>query len=134
MNKELKFGDFITIRRNAMGVTLRGMAERLEITPAYLSDIEKGRRNPPDKHLLEKMSTELQLNEQDKVLLFDLAGSGRGEIPPDLPEYIKTTDIVRIALRKAKDIATEDDWQQFIDKLTRKELPPNDKPKIPLKE
>lgn len=120
MNKEQNFGDFITSKRGAMGITLRGMAEKLEITPAYLSDIEKGRRNPPEKPLLEKMATELRLNEREKDILFDLAGSGRDEVPPDLPEYIKSTDIVKIALRKAKDIATEDDWQQFIDKLTRK--------------
>ena len=119
MNNE-RFGDFITSKRGAMGITLRGMAEKLEITPAYLSDIEKGRRNPPDKLLLEKMATQLRLNEQEKNQLFDLAGVGRNEVPPDLPDYIKTTDIVKVALRKAKDVATEDDWQQFIDKLTQK--------------
>ena len=55
-----------------------------------------------------------------KGRLLNLAGNERDEVPPDLPEYIKTTDIVKVALRKAKDVATEDDWQQFIDKLTRK--------------
>ena len=120
MNNDQKFGDFITSKRSALGITLRGMAERLDITPAYLSDIEKGRRNPPEKPLLEKMATELRLNEYDKEILFDLAGSGRDEIPPDLPDYIKATDIVKVALRKAKDLATEDDWQKFIDNLTRK--------------
>jgi len=119
MNKE-QFGDYITRKRGAMGITLRGMAEKLEITAAYLSDIEKGRRNPPDRLLLEKMANQLRLNEQDKDYLFDLAGTGRNEVPPDLPEYIKTTDIVKVALRKAKDLATEDDWQQFIDKLNQK--------------
>lgn len=119
MDKEI-FGNFIMTKRNARSITLRGMAKELEITPGYLNDIEKGRKNPPEKPLLEKMATELRLNEQQKDFLFDLAGSGRNDVPSDLQDYIKTTDIVRAALRKAKDAATEEDWQQFIDKLTRK--------------
>lgn len=119
-SSEQEFGDLITRKRADLGITLRGMAELLEITPAYLSDIEKGRRNPPDKPLLEKMAVELRLSEKDRDYLFDLAGRGRDEVPPDLPEYIKTTDIVKVALRKAKDVATEEDWQQFIDKLSKK--------------
>lgn len=117
---EQTFGEFIASKRASLGVPLRRMAERLDITAQYLSDIEKGRRNPPEIALLEKMSTEFNLNAQEKVLIFELAGNERDEVPPDLPDYIKSTDIVRVALRKAKDMATEDDWQQFIDKLNRK--------------
>jgi transcriptional regulator with XRE-family HTH domain len=120
MDMKQRFGDFIANRRVTMGITLRGMAMMLLITPGYLSDIEKGKRNPPEKPLLEKMARELKFNYQEKTILFDLAGIGRDEVPPDLPEYIKATDIVKGALRKAKDVATEDDWQQFIDKLNRK--------------
>jgi len=119
-SSEQKFGELIAGKRAAMGITLRGMAEMLGITPAYLSDIEKGRRNPPEKRLLEKMATELHLDDEEIDYLFDLAGRGRDEVPPDLPEYIKATDIVKVALRKAKDVATEEDWQQFIDKLSKK--------------
>lgn len=121
-----EFGQFIIRKRGDMGITLRGMAALLDITPAYYSDIEKGRRNPPDKPLLEKMAIQLRLNDQEKNLLFNLAGDGRDEVPPDLPEYIKTSDIVKVALRKAKDVASEDDWQKFIDQLNRKGSTPND--------
>ncbi|MFZ5611852.1 XRE family transcriptional regulator [Desulforamulus profundi] len=120
-NKQLiRFGEFIAKKRIDQGITLRGMADMLEITPAYLSDIEKSRRNPPDKPLLEKIATILKLTEDDKNLMFDLAGKGRCEVSPDLPEYIMSNEVVRVALRKAKDVATEDDWQQFIDKLSKK--------------
>jgi len=55
-----------------------------------------------------------------KTSCFDLAGKGRCEVSPDLPEYIMSNEVVRVALSKAKDVATEDDWQQFIDKLNKK--------------
>lgn len=58
--------------------------DMLEITLAYLSDIEKSRRNPPDKPLLEKIATILKITEDDKNLMFDLAGKGRCEVSPDL--------------------------------------------------
>ena len=48
---EQTFGKFIEERRKALGITLRGFAAELEIAPAYMSDIEKGRRYPPDKKL-----------------------------------------------------------------------------------
>lgn len=113
-----RFGEFIAERRKSRGITLRGMAERLEISPAYLSDIEKSRRNPPDLHMLEKIANELNLNQDEKDTMFDLAGQDRDEISPDLPSYIKEKPIVRAALRKAsrKD-ATDDVWKEFIKKL-----------------
>lgn len=118
--KDLKFGEYIAKRRTDLGITLRGMAEKLDITPAYLSDIEKGRRNPPEKPLLEKMATLLTITGKDKNRLFDLAGEGRNEVAADLPDYIMESEVVRAALRTAKDVATEEDWLQFIKKLQEK--------------
>lgn len=118
--KNLTFGEYIAKRRNSLGITLRGMADRLEITAVYLSDIEKGRRNPPEKLLLDKMAVELKITGPEKDKLYDLAGRGRKEVAPDLPDYIMESEIVRAALRTAKDVATEDDWKQFIHKLQEK--------------
>lgn len=42
-----KFGKFVAERKIAKGITLRGMAGLMDFLPAYWSDIEKGRRNPP---------------------------------------------------------------------------------------
>lgn len=43
MNNILGFGKFIAYKRKSLGITLRGMAAELGISPAYLSDIEKGK-------------------------------------------------------------------------------------------
>ncbi len=57
------FGEFIQKRREARQITLRGMAETLKVSAPYLSDIEKGRRNPPEMDKLERMAQVLSLTE-----------------------------------------------------------------------
>ncbi len=113
-----KFGEFIAEVRKSKGITLRPMAERLDISPAYLSDIEKSRRNPPDLTMLEKMAGELNLSQDQKDTMYDLAGKDREEISPDLPDYIMDRPSARTALRKArrKD-ASDAFWEEVIKKL-----------------
>ncbi|QCH27829.1 helix-turn-helix domain-containing protein [Clostridium tyrobutyricum] len=120
MNDMLGFGKFITGKRKALGMTLRGMASELGIAPAYLSDIEKGRRYPPDMDKLKQMAEILKLTEDEKHTMFDLAGEGKNTIAPDLPDYIMSSKKVRVALRKAREVATEEDWEEFVKKLDNK--------------
>lgn len=117
----MRFGEFITTKRKAKKITLRRMAEMLDISPAYLSDIEKSRRNPPDINILKKIAKILNLTEEDIYTMFDLAGKDRNEVSPDLPEYIMDKPVVRAALRKAnRQGATDKDWEEFIKKLDKK--------------
>ena len=41
------FGRYIKQKREKQGITLRGLATELRMTPAYLSDIENGNRHAP---------------------------------------------------------------------------------------
>lgn len=120
MNDILGFGKFIADKRKLLGITLRGMALELGIAPAYLSDIEKGRRYPPDMDKLIQIAEILKLTEDEKHIMFDLAGEGKNTIAPDLPEYIMSSEKVRVALRKAREVATEEDWDDFFKKLNDK--------------
>lgn len=120
MNGELNFGKFIADKRKAIGITLRAMAEALDIAAPYLSDIEKSRRYPPDMEKLLHIANILKLTEDEKNKMFDLAGNGKNTVSPDLPEYIMSSESVRVALRKAREVATEEDWEEFIKKLTEK--------------
>lgn len=121
MNDILGFGKFFADKRKSLGITLRGMASELGIAPAYLSDIEKGRRYPPDMDKLMLIAKILKLTEDEKHTIFDLAGEGKNTISPDLPEYIMSSAKVRVALRKARKVATDEDWDEFIEKLNRKQ-------------
>ena len=110
------FGKFVEEHRGKAGLTLRGLAGILGIAPSYMSDIEKGRRYPPSKKMLDEIAKELKLNEDDVNLMFDLAAKGKeNTVSPDLPKYIMESDIVRVALRKARDTnASNDKWKKII--------------------
>ena len=116
-----KFGKFIETKRKALNKTLRGFATDLDIAPAYMSDIEKGHRYPPDKDKLEKMAELLNLSVEEKNKMFDLAaGEKDNSVSPDLPEYIMGTEKARVALRMARDNgATDATWQKIIDMLEK---------------
>ena len=82
-----KFGKFIEQKRKARGLTLRGMAAELNIAPAFMSDIEKGHRYPPNREKLYEMARILRLSEEDTDTMFDLAAGERDNaVSPDLPE------------------------------------------------
>ncbi len=118
---EMAFGKFIEERRKVLGLTLRGFAAELDIAPAYMSDIEKGRRYPPDKKL-DEIAQILKLNETEKNSMFDLAAMAKTKtVSSDLPEYIMEKDLARVALRRARDGKLSDEgWQEVIDLIDKK--------------
>jgi transcriptional regulator with XRE-family HTH domain len=118
---EQAFGRFIEQRRKSLGITLRGLAAELEIAPAYMSDIEKGRRFAPDKKL-DEIARVLKLVGKDKETLFDMAALTRANaVSPDLPEYIMEKDLARVALRTARDgKLTDEGWREVIDLINKK--------------
>lgn len=113
----MKFGRFVEQKRKEQGITLRGLAGELELAPSYMSDMEKGRRYPPDKGKLEEIARILKLSKEDKDLMYDLAALAKeNTVSPDLPEYIMEKDIVRVALRKARDKnVSDEDWKRVIE-------------------
>ena len=86
-----------------------------------MSDIEKGHRYPPKKETLDKIAVALNLSEEERNIMFDLAaGEKENTVSPDLPDYIMSNDKVRVALRLARDNNTSDStWQKVIDMLER---------------
>jgi transcriptional regulator with XRE-family HTH domain len=119
----ITFGAYVRARREALGKSVRGLSAELDMTPAYLSDIEKGNRYAPEKHLA-KMVEALQITGTDVDCFYDLAGKSRNDNFPDLTPYIGETPIVRVALRKARDLGIPDSkWQEFIDNMNGKKRP-----------
>ena len=119
--QEDRFGAFLKKKRNERTITVRLMAEMVELSVGSYCDIESGRRYPPDREMLDKMIGVLNLSETDRTIFYDLAGKARSAAPPDLPDYINENEMVRLALRVAKKKASNEDWQKFIDELERKE-------------
>lgn len=115
------FGEFIAKKRLERRITLRKMAEMLDCSATFLSDIEKDRRNPLDMERMEKLSQILVLSEEEHNEMLDLAGRKRNSVAPDLPNYIMNRSYVSAALRTARDLnAGEAEWQKFIDDLEKR--------------
>lgn len=123
-----EFGRFIDEKRKGRGsdgkdILLKDIAKAMGTTATYLSDIVKGRRNPPEMSMLLKISEVLKLTPDEQAEMFDLAGRERNEAAPDLPEYIMDEELphVRAALRKASDKGIGDDfWKQVYDAIDKK--------------
>jgi len=111
---ESDFSRFMREKRQQKQITLSELAERSGISTGYCSDIEYGRRKPPDREILTRLINALNLAGEDKVMLNDLAGKARSEAPPDLPDYINENEKVRVALRMAKDGGDTRVWDKFI--------------------
>ena len=114
-----EFGAFIAQKRLEKDVKLRPIADRLGVSVTYLSDIIKGRRNPPDIEVLEALAQILNLSDEERVEMLDLAGRERKQVSPDLPDYIMDESIpsARVALRRAKNEGLGDDFWQQVNKI-----------------
>ena len=120
-NKYSNFGEFLQKKREEKKVTLRKMADMLGFSAPFLSDGEKDRRNPPEKDKLDMIVNILGLSEEEKDLMFNLAGRRRNTVAPDLPEYIMKRDYVSSALRIARDLnASEEEWMAFVEELKKR--------------
>lgn len=112
-NDSITFGDFIRQKRLEKNISLRKMAQIMDYSPTYWSDIENGRRNPPNFDKLQQLCEEFTLSVEEKDLLFDLAGDFVQVPPPDLTDYLLDPN-VRRALRTAKKHNVPSDaWQKF---------------------
>lgn len=115
------FGDFLHQKRIQSKKTFRELAAILDVTAPYVSDIEKGRRNAPAMDKLEKLVEVFKLTEEEKSIMYNLAGKKKDTVAPDIPNYIKENDYVTAALRTARDLgATEKDWEAFVEDLKRR--------------
>ena len=88
MNDRTGFGPVISQFRKEKGLSQKELAARIKredgdpISPQYLNDIERKRRNPPGDHLLRQFALVLGI---DPDYLFSLAN----RLPEDLREDIR---------------------------------------------
>jgi transcriptional regulator with XRE-family HTH domain len=93
----LTFGQYIAKRRRELGLSQKDLAAKIakedgsHISSQYLNDLERGRRNPPGKHLLHEFSLALDI---DQDFIFYLADG----LPDDLKRLSDDPDKVIAAL------------------------------------
>ena len=100
--------------RQAQQMGLRTAADRLGISPAYLSRIERGKERPPKPDLVKQLTTLLG---GDSDLLFRLAES----TDPDLADYVHSIPNVPEFLRTAKALnLTSEDFAALIAEMKQR--------------
>ena len=119
----MTFGEYLKQKRLDKEITLRGFAKLVDISPVYLCDLEKGRKAAPSMEVMQKMVSKLALNKEESERFYDLAAleqTAKNPIPKDLNACLKDNHVIVSALRTAKDLdATDEEWQDFIDKLRK---------------
>lgn len=120
-NSNLPFGEYVKQRREHLGKTIRKLASEIEISPAYLCDIENGNRKAPEK-FLEKFAKALEITNQDELNVFyDFAGVSQNGQHSDINTYIDALPSARMALRTARDNNfTDKDWSELIKIIKQK--------------
>lgn len=101
----MTFGKVITSRRKKYQISQRDLANMIKkedgkpISPQYLNDIEKDRRNPPSEYLIKQFSDILDLE-------FDYLIFLAGRFPKDIQNMsIPSNEVVELmkAFRKSKE-------------------------------
>ena len=119
----MTFGEYLKQKRIDKEITLRGFAKLVDISPVYLCDLETGRKAAPSMEVMQKMVSKLALNKEESERFYDLAAleqTAKNPIPKDLNAFLKDNRVIVSALRTAKDLdATDEEWQDFIDKLRK---------------
>jgi len=124
----MRFGEFIKAKRQAdpREVTLNDISKVIGISLNYLSEIEAGRKRPTpfDGAAIEKFCGYLQLDDEDKARIYDLAAKEKKDVPADIEDvlmYEPIGEMARFALRQSNaGNITEEDWKKFIREAERK--------------
>ena len=95
------FGKYLKERRLSLGLTNKEVSSKLNISPSYLVDIEKGNRAAPLKHLTQ-LEDILLISEDEKNEFYDLAYQTHGN-HLDINEYLDSHPTARKAVRLARD-------------------------------
>ena len=118
MTSTQTFGSFIIQKRLEREITAREFSKRINLSAVYICDIEKDRRAAPRAEILNRMADALTLTKSERGIFYDLAARSKNTVSDDLPEYIMENEVVREALRTAKDREIDMGvWQGFIDQI-----------------
>ena len=99
-NFKSTFGSFIREQRIKLEVGQRELAGKIGIAASYLNDIEKNKRKAPKQIIIKKISKVLKINLED---LNDLAGISKGNVAPDIGEYIENNPEIISLIRSIKE-------------------------------
>jgi transcriptional regulator with XRE-family HTH domain len=110
-------GELIKSKRVSRGWSLRKLGDELDVTPAYIGDMEANRRLP-SAELMSRLSTVLGIPAEELA-------AADSRLSPDLREWIEERPEVSFLLRGLRSLPNADGLIKRLQKLvTRRALPP----------
>jgi transcriptional regulator with XRE-family HTH domain len=113
-----RFGQFAKAQRIEAEISLRTVARELGLTPSYVSDIERGHRNPPDPNIVRKWAAIVGGDPEafDRIARVDRAII-EFSVDPEEMDSARNDALVALARRSAT--LTDEQWKQIADLLRR---------------
>ena len=109
----MKFGEKLREIRLERGMTLRDLADKVNVNFSYLSKIENNKLEyTPSMDTIRAIAKALEVDEIELLKLAD-------KMPAELVPLTGNVNAMAF-LRRAKDIKSPDDWKDLLDYLDKK--------------
>lgn len=117
------FGRYLYFLRKSRKLTLRSLAEMINVSPYYLSLIENDKKSNPRPEILGRLYTALNLSKTEMETLLDLHAESNGGVSYDIAHYIiKNKDIKGLIRAKRDETEGAAYWDDFISDLTKENI------------
>ena len=116
-NLKKSFGLLIRESRIKNGFGQRELATKIGVAASYLNDIEKEKRSAPKQIVINKLSKFLKININT---LNDLAGISKGNVAPDIGEYIENNPKIVSLIRSIKENNLDEEQIETIENSLNK--------------
>lgn len=97
-----EFGDALKKARVAVKKPLREVAQYIGVSIGYVSDIEQGRKGPPELETVRKLQEFLRVKNNELVAL---ASDLRARRPSEIVQHIQNRPRLSVLLARAKNLS-----------------------------
>ncbi len=103
MLDEMKFGEFITVKRQQAKLSMRALCRITSLSPSFFCKMESGKSPAPSGETQTLIANALNMTEAERTLMFDLAAETKrdGTLPYDIFTYINSDADIKLFLREA---------------------------------
>ena len=110
-----EFGEALKEARINARKKLREIADFMKISIGYISDIEQGRKSPPDLETVRKLQDFLQVKDNKLIIL---AAEARTKRPTEIVEGIKKRPLLKELFLRAKNLSDKE-LEELIEKAAK---------------
>jgi HTH-type transcriptional regulator, competence development regulator len=113
MSREKRFGDVIRSRREELKITLRKFAALVDMSPTYLSKVERSEFPPPAEKKILAIATNLQLDPDELLAL-------AGRIASDVTDIIQKQPTEMASFLRAAEHLPKGELERIMRQIQRR--------------